>query len=326
MPSESFDALITGHDDDGSGPSVQMLSVDDLPEGDVLVEVAYSDVNYKDALAARPDGQVARISPLVPGIDLAGTVVEGADKGALVLAHGYEIGVARHGGYAAYARVPAGWVVPLPQELSPREAMILGTAGFTAGLCVLELQGRGIAPGDGPLLVTGATGGVGSVAVSILAKLGYEVHASTGKADAADWLRELGAAEILERQEIVESAKGPLGRQRWAGAVDSVGGETLAAALTAIRYGGAVAACGLTAGPGLKTTVMPFILRSVALLGVDSVGVPIERRREVWARLATDLRPDLDHLATTEISLAEVPAAFERILGGGMRGRTLVAL
>ena len=326
MASDTFDALLATHDEDGAPPQVTSLSPADLPEGEVLVEVAYSTVNYKDALAASKDGQVARISPLVPGVDLAGTVVEGPGEGTQVLAHGYEIGVSRHGGYAQFARVPADWVVPLPDGLSARDAMTIGTAGFTAALSVLELQGRGVAPGDGPVLVTGATGGVGSVAVSILSRLGYEVTASTGKADAADWLRELGAAAIVDRDELIESAKRPLERQRWAGAVDSVGGPTLAAVLPAMHYGGAVAASGLTGGPGLKTTVMPFILRAVALLGVDSVGLAIERRREVWERLGADLRPDLERLAAEEIGLAEIPAAFERILGGKMRGRTLVAL
>ena len=326
MGTETFDALVATHEADGPAAEVRTLSREDLPDGEVLVEVAWSTVNYKDALAARPDGQVARISPLVPGVDLAGTVIEGPGEGTEVLAHGYEIGVARHGGYARLARVPAGWVVPLPDGLSAREAMTLGTAGFTAALSVLELVDRGVAPGGGPVLVTGATGGVGSVAVSILSGLGYEVVASTGKADAADWLRELGATEIVDRDELVESAARPLERQRWAGAVDCVGGATLAAVLPAVRYGGAVAASGLTGGPGLKTTVMPFILRAVALLGIDSVGVPIERRRDVWGRLATDLRPDLERLAAEEIGLADVPGAFERILGGKMRGRTLVAL
>jgi acrylyl-CoA reductase (NADPH) len=328
MPSlpDTFDALLATHDEDGTAPSVQPLAAADLPSGDVLVEVAWSSVNYKDALAARHDGQVAQTSPLVPGIDLAGTVVEGEGAGSEVLAHGYEIGVARHGGFARYARVPAEWVVPLPAGLSAREAMILGTAGFTAALAVLELVGRRVAPDGGPVLVTGATGGVGSVAVAILSRLGYEVTASTGKAAAADWLRELGAADVVSREDAAGQAGRPLARQRWAGAVDSVGGDTLAGVLTAVRYGGAVAATGLTGGPGLKTTVMPFILRAVALLGVDSVGVPIERRREVWGRLADDLRPrDLELLVGDEVPLAGVPAALERILAGGMRGRTLVA-
>jgi putative YhdH/YhfP family quinone oxidoreductase len=222
--------------------------------------------------------------------------------------------------------VPAHWLVPLPDGLSAREAMILGTAGFTAALSVIELTERGVAPGDGPVLVTGATGGVGSVAVSILARLGYEVAASTGKADAADWLRGLGAAEIVDRDELVEGSSRPLEGQRWAGAVDCVGGATLAAVLTAVRYGGAVAASGLTGGPGLTTTVMPFILRAVDLLGIDSVNAEIGRRREVWSRLAGDLRPDIDALMADEIALADVPEAFERILAGKMRGRTLVAL
>jgi acrylyl-CoA reductase (NADPH) len=323
MPPDAFPALIATHDDPAA---VGELTLAELPEGEVLVEVAYSDVNYKDALAARKDGQVAQRSPIVPGIDLAGTVVEGPGEGDAVLAHGYEIGVARHGGYAQYARVPTDWVVPLPDGLGAREAMILGTAGFTAGLSVLALADHGVAPGDGPVLVTGATGGVGSVAVSILSRLGYEVAASTGKADAADWLRGLGASEILDRDELAEGASRPLGKQRWAGAVDCVGGDTLAAVLAGTRYGGAVAASGLTGGPRLKTTVMPFILRAVSLLGIDSVGVAIERRREVWQRLAGDLRPDLDALMAEEIGLDAVPDAFVRILAGKMRGRTLVAL
>lgn len=326
MTPDRFDALLADHAEDGAPPRVAALSLDDLPDGDVLVEVAWSSVNYKDALAARKDGQVARISPIVPGIDLAGRVADGPGRGTDVLAHGYEIGVARHGGFARFARVPAEWVVPMPAGLSTRDAMTLGTAGFTAALAVLELVDRGVEPGGKPVLVTGATGGVGSVAVSILSRLGYEVAASTGKADAADWLRELGATEIVDREALVAEADRPLARQRWAGAVDSVGGATLAATLPSVRYGGAVAATGLTGGPGLKTTVLPFILRAVALLGIDSVELGIERRREVWGRLAGDLRPDLDRLAAAEIGLADVPAALERIFAGGMRGRTLVAL
>jgi acrylyl-CoA reductase (NADPH) len=328
-PAARFDALIADHAEDGRAPAVGQLALEDLPEGDVLVEVEYSSVNYKDALAARADGQVARISPIVPGIDLAGTIVEGpraAAPGTAVLAHGYEIGVARHGGFARYARVPAEWVVPLPGGFSARDAMTIGTAGFTAALSVVALADHGVKPGDGPVLVTGATGGVGSTAVSILSRLGYEVHASTGKADAADWLRELGATEIVARAELAAESKRPLDRQRWAGAVDSVGGTTLAGVLRSVRYGGAVAASGLTGGPGLATTVLPFILRSVALLGIDSVEVPIERRREIWGRLADDLRPDVERLAADAVPLAGVPEVLERIRAGGMRGRTLVAL
>jgi putative YhdH/YhfP family quinone oxidoreductase len=326
---EELRAFVAEKGDDGVERGLRTLPSSELGEGDVLVRVDRSSVNYKDALATIPKGQVARISPLVPGIDLAGTVVEGAgdfSEGDEVLAHGYEIGVARHGGFARFARVPAEWVVPLPAGLSAREAMTLGTAGFTAALAVLELVDRGVEPGGEPVLVTGATGGVGSVAVSILSRLGYAVAASTGKADAADWLRELGASEIVDREALVAEADRPVARQRWAGAVDSVGGATLAAVLPSVRYGGAVAATGLTGGPGLKTTVLPFILRAVALLGVDSVEIGIDRRREVWERLAGDLRPDLDRLVAAEVGLGDVPAALERILAGGMRGRTLVAL
>jgi acrylyl-CoA reductase (NADPH) len=316
---------------DASGPETRLelrsLPVEDLGDGDVVVAVSWSSINYKDGLASRKEGKVARIDPLVPGIDLAGTVVDpgssGLAPGTSVLVHGYDLGVAHHGGYAAYARVPAGWVVPLPDTLSARQAMTLGTAGFTAALSVVALEEHGLQPGAGPVLVTGATGGVGSVAVSILSARGHEVTAVTGKPDAADWLRSLGATEVVDRTAL--DATRPLQRETWAGAVDCVGGETLAAVLASLRYGGAVAASGNTGGVGLPTTVFPFILRGVALLGIDSVQCPIDRRRAVWARLADDLRPPaLDDLATGEVELADVPAALERILAGGARGRTLV--
>jgi acrylyl-CoA reductase (NADPH) len=317
---------------DASGEETRLeltsLSADDLGDGDVVVAVSWSSVNYKDGLASRKDGKVARIDPLVPGIDLAGAVVEpgasGLAVGAPVIVHGYDLGVAHHGGYAAYARVPAGWVVPLPDGLTERQAMTLGTAGFTAALSIVALEEHGLAPGAGPVLVTGATGGVGSVALSILAARGYEVTAVTGKPDAADWLRSLGAAEVVDRAAIGDASR-PLRKETWAGAVDCVGGETLAAVLASLRYGAAVAASGNTGGVGLPTTVFPSILRGAALLGIDSVQCPIERRRAVWARLADDLRPPvLDGLATDEVALADVPAALERILAGGARGRTLV--
>ena len=241
---------------DASGPETRLeltsLPAADLGDGDVVVAVAWSSVNYKDGLASRKDGKVARIDPLVPGIDLAGTVVDPGSSGLAVgdpvLVHGYDLGVAHHGGYAAYARVPAGWVVPLPDGLTARQAMTLGTAGFTAALSVVALEEHGLAPGAGPVLVTGATGGVGSVAVSILAARGYEVTAVTGKPEAADWLRSLGAAEVIDRTAL--DAKRPLQRETWAGAVDCVGGETLAAVLASLRYGAAVAASGNTGGVG----------------------------------------------------------------------------
>ncbi|MGY1813564.1 oxidoreductase [Blastococcus sp. SYSU D00820] len=324
----SVRALVADASGDSTRLDLRDLPVADLGDGDVLVAVAWSGVNYKDGLATRKDGRVARIDPLVPGIDLAGTVVEpggsGLAPGQPVLVHGYDLGVAHHGGYASHARVPAGWVVPLPDGLSERQAMTLGTAGFTAALSVVALEEHGLTPGDGDVLVTGATGGVGSVAVAVLAARGHRVTAVTGKPEAADWLRSLGAAEVVERSALGDPSR-PLQKERWAGAVDCVGGETLAAVLASLRYGAAVAASGNTGGVGLPTTVFPFILRGVSLLGIDSVQCPIGRRREVWERLAGDLRPAvLDELATDEVDLAGVPAALERILAGGARGRTLV--
>jgi putative YhdH/YhfP family quinone oxidoreductase len=316
---------------DASGPQshleLRSLPAADLGDGEVAIAVSWSSVNYKDGLASRKDGKVARIDPLVPGIDLAGKVVDPGKStfsaGQSVLVHGYDLGVAHHGGYSECARVPADWVVPLPDGLNERQAMTLGTAGFTAALSVVALEEHGLVPGTGPVVVTGATGGVGSVAVSILAGRGHEVTAVTGKAEAADWLRSLGAADVVDRS--VLDASRPLQRETWAGAVDCVGGETLAALLATLRYGAAVAASGNTGGAAVPTTVFPFILRGVNLLGIDSVHCPIDRRGAVWRRLAGDLRPpSLDDLATAEVTLEEVPRALARILEGGARGRTLV--
>jgi acrylyl-CoA reductase (NADPH) len=323
-------ALVADASGEETRLEVRELPATDLGDGDVLIAVNWSSVNYKDGLASRKDGKVARISPLVPGIDLAGTVVDaGASPfavGQSVLVHGYDVGVAHHGGYSQYARVPGEWVVPLPSTLTERQAMGLGTAGFTAALSVVALEEHGLTPGSGPVLVTGATGGVGSVAVSILATLGHHVTAVTGKADAADWLRSLGASDVIDRAAVSDASR-PLQKERWAGAVDCVGGDTLAHVLASLRYGAAVAASGNTGGVKLPTTVFPFILRGVALLGVDSVNVPIERRRMVWERLAGDLRPAaLDDLATDEVTLDSVPGALARILAGQAKGRTLVRL
>ena len=292
----------------------------DLGEGDVEVRVAWSSVNYKDALATIPKGQVARISPLVPGIDLAGTTESGDD----VLAHGYDLGVAHHGGYAERARVPSGWVVPLPDGLSARDAMAIGTAGYTAARCVIALEDRGLSPDDGPVLVTGASGGVGSVAVDVLAGRGYEVIASTGS-DAEDWLSSLGAASVISRSDVIGDEKRPLAKSVWAGAVDCVGGDVLAGAIRGLRYGASVAACGNTGGVSLPTSVLPFILRGVSLLGIDSVQTPIADRRETWARLADDLRPPhLEDTIAREVGLDELEGALDAILRGELQGRTVV--
>jgi acrylyl-CoA reductase (NADPH) len=326
--SERFRALVAERDGDEVRRGLRELSPEDLPEGDVTIRVRWSGVNYKDALAVSPTGQVARISPLVPGIDLAGDVVEGeaggVGAGDQVLVHGYTLGTSHHGGYAELARVPADWVVPLPDGLSPREAMALGTAGFTAALSVQRLEQIGIEPGAGPVLVLGATGGVGSVAVDILAALGYEVHASTGKPGEAELLRELGAADVLSREETSAESGRPLERQRWAAVVDPVGGPSLAYALRTVRIGGAIASSGQIGGIELHTTVFPFILRGVSLLGVDSANMAIGPRRALWWRLAGDLRPRHLERLVREISLDELDGVLGETLGGGARGRTVV--
>jgi acrylyl-CoA reductase (NADPH) len=324
-----FRAFIAEKQDDRVERGVRTLSEDDLPEGDVTVRVEYSSVNYKDGLATIPKGRVARISPLVPGVDLAGTVeasdADGIAVGDGVIVHGYDLGVAHHGGYAERARVPAEWVVPLPEGLTARQAMTLGTAGFTAGLSVHALEARGLRPDQGPVLVLGATGGVGSVAVGILAERGYEVVAATGKAEEHDYLRSLGAAEVIGREEVTAKGERPLESERWAAVVDPIGGSGTAYALRTARYGGAVAVSGLTAGASLETTVLPFILRGVALLGIDSVQAPMAVRREVWQRLADELRPrGLDDAIPTEIGLDELDGALDGILAGQARGRTVV--
>jgi putative YhdH/YhfP family quinone oxidoreductase len=300
----------------------------DLPPGAVTVRVGWSSVNYKDGLAAQFDGKVARISPLIPGIDLAGTVVASENSsitvGQSVLAHGYDLGVSRHGGYAEYQRVPAGWVVPL-NGLTARESMAIGTAGFTAAMSVAALEERGLQPGSGPVLVTGASGGVGSMAVAILGQRGYEVWAATGKDDEADRLRALGATEVMTRDEVTAEGK-PLESGRWAGAIDTVGGPTLPYVLRTMRTGATVTSSGNAGGPKLDTTVLPFILRGVAMLGMDSVTVPIERRRLLWDRLATDLRPRSLGEHVTELTLDTIEEGLDGILAGAARGRWVVRL
>lgn len=327
MTAQTFRAFVATKTDDGFQRGVSELSDTDLPGDGVLIDVEWSSVNYKDALASTPDGKVARISPLIPGIDLAGTVAEGTDElpaGTPVLAHGYDIGVSRHGGFAGRARVPVEWIVPLPTGLDAREAMVIGTAGYTAALSVMALLDQGLNPDDGPILVTGATGGVGSTAVNLLAGLGFEVVASTGKAESHEFLRSLGAVDIVDRATLGDAVGRPLDSMQWAGAVDCVGGVTLANVLARIRYAGAVAASGLTGGAQIPTTVMPFILRGVSLLGIDSVQTPIERRRDVWIRLAGDLKPTgLDTIGTT-VGLEDLDSVLSTILAGGATGRYVV--
>jgi acrylyl-CoA reductase (NADPH) len=328
---ETFPAFLATQRDDAVDRGTATLARADLGEGEVTVRVDWSSINYKDALATIPNGQVARISPLVPGIDLAGEVVA-SDSGPVavgdgVLVTGYDLGVAHHGGWARYARVPAEWVVALPDGLSPRDAMALGTAGLTAGLSIHALEAHGLRPEDGPVLVLGASGGVGSTAVSALAAAGYEVWAATGKADQHDYLRGLGAHEIVGRDETTAAPDRPLERTRWAATIDPVGGAATAYALRTTRYGGAVALSGLTGGTKLDTTVLPFILRGVSLLGIDSVAASGSLRREVWARLAGDLRPrGLDEAIAREVDLEGIEPVLDDLLAGAAVGRTVVRL
>ncbi|WHY97169.1 NADPH:quinone oxidoreductase family protein [Peribacillus simplex] len=328
---QQFDALVVNKQDDQFTVNIQQLSLDDLPQGEVLIRVHYSGVNYKDSLAAIPNGNIVSSYPIVPGIDMAGVVVSSEDsrfkEGDEVIATSYGIGVSQSGGYSQFARVPAEWIVPLPDGLTMKEAMIIGTAGFTAALSVLRLEENNLTPEQGSVLVTGATGGVGSFAVSILSKLGYSVEASTGKESEHGYLKEIGAATIVSREDVYDGKLRALGKQKWSGAVDPVGGEPLASVLSQIKYGGAVAVSGLTAGTSLPATVFPFILRGVNLLGIDSVNCPMDTRLKVWHRLATDFKLEhLEQLIQQEITLKELPDVLPTLLKGEARGRTIVKL
>jgi len=325
----TFRAFVAELMDDGRVErGVRDFAADDLPAGEVEVRIAWSSVNYKDGLATVADGKVARISPIIPGIDLAGEVIASDDPafrpGEVILAHGYDLGVARHGGFGEFTRLPASYVVPLPGGLSARDAMAIGTAGFTAGMSVAALEERGLRPGDGPVLVTGASGGVGSTAVAILAGRGHEVWAATGKSDEEPRLRSLGASGILTRDEVIAEGPRPLESARWAGAVDTVGGATLPYILRTLRPGAAVASSGNAGGPRLETTVLPFILRGVALLGMDSAALPIEERRALWVRIADDLRPRNLGDGITEVTLETLANGLDGILAGEARGRWVV--
>ncbi len=329
QPPAEFAAFVAERRGDSVEAGVRTLSLGDLAPGEVTVATEWSAVNYKDGMVTRPGNRVARLSPLVPGVDLVGTVVASEDpsvpRGREVIVHGQDLGVARHGGFAELARVPAEWVVPLPPGLTARRAAILGTAGFTAALSVRRLEHHGLGPGDGPVVVTGASGGVGSMAVSLLARRGYEVVASTGKSSEHTYLADLGASEVIDRHELAAEPGRTLGPERWAGAVDCVGGATLAGVLRTLRYGGAVAASGLTGGHALETTVYPFIVRAVSLLGVDSVSTPTAERRAVWEEMAGAWPSDvLDGMVHDEVDLDGLAPALELILSGGIRGRVLV--
>ncbi len=328
MADNQFKALVLTEADGAVKSQIKELSHSDLPDGDVLVSVAYSTLNYKDGLAVTGKGRVVRRYPMVPGIDFAGTVEESRSPlwkpGDRVILTGWEVGEKYWGGFAQKARVRAEWLVPLPDGMSLEQAMGYGTAGFTAMLCVVALEERGLTPGEHPVLVTGAGGGVGGVAVALLANLGYHVAVSTGRAELRDYLTGLGAEEIVDRATIAKPSGRPLESERWAGAVDTVGGDTLAAILPAMRFNSSVAACGVAGGPALSTTVFPFILRGISLLGINSVFVAQEPRRAAWERLARDLSAETLARITQTIPLADVPAMSEEILKGRVRGRVVI--
>lgn len=308
--------------------SIEEIAIADLPPGEVLVQVHYSSLNYKDALSAQGHPGITKKFPHIPGIDAAGMVVSSAvpqfQPGDPVIVTSFDLGMNTWGGFAEYVRVPAAWVVPLPAGLTLRESMILGTAGLTAGLCIQALQQQGVMPEKGEILVTGATGGVGSLAIAILAKLGYTVVAVTGKTDQHGYLKTLGTTEILNRHEVNDLNQKPLLKERWAGVVDTTGGNILATALKSARYGGCVTACGLVGGADLPTTVYPFILRGVKLIGIDSAQCPMSLRSKVWQQLASDWKPDNLEAIATEINLAQLPEKISAMLSGKNIGRVLV--
>lgn len=324
-----FQALLIEKIDDTQTANLRELRDEQLPEGDVTVEVAYSTLNFKDGLAITGRSPVVRKFPMVPGIDFAGTVSASEhpdfNVGDAVVLNGWGVGENHWGGLSQRARVKGDWLVPLPSAFSPRQAMAIGTAGYTAMLCVMALERHGITPDGGQVLVTGAAGGVGSVAIALLAKLGYEVVAVTGRLNESDFLKGLGASEIIDRASLSEPGK-PLAKERWAGAVDVAGGHVLANVLAGMRYDGVVAACGLAASMSLPASVAPFILRGVTLAGVDSVMAPKARRLEAWRRLAQDLDTSTLEQLTREVSLAEVAALAPQILAGQIKGRLAVAV
>lgn len=325
---DRFRAFRIFDDEQGYRSEIVEQSIDDQAEGDVVVRVAYSSINYKDALAATGKGKILRRFPLNGGIDAAGTVVR-SDSGRFsvgdeVLITGCGLSETRDGGYAEYLRASSEWLVPRPEGLTLRESMVLGTAGFTAALSLWRMESAGQRPDMGPIVVTGASGGVGSLAIDLLTRAGYEAHAITGKVDRFEWLRELGATQCVSRNELYWSEK-PLDSAHWAGAIDNVGGDMLSGLTRVIRPWGSIASCGMAGGVGLRTTVMPFIIRGIALMGINSAGCPYDIRERLWKRLATDWKPaNLDRIERLETTLDELPEHFETALAGGSVGRIVV--
>ncbi|WP_445487845.1 NADPH:quinone oxidoreductase family protein [Niallia sp. 03133] len=324
----TFQAVVVDKKEEDFSVKVKDVVLDDLSNGEVVIKVYHSGINYKDGLASTPNGKIVRSYPHIPGIDLAGVVVSSEDKrfkeGDKVIATSYEIGVSHTGGFSEYARIPADWIVPLPDGLSLKEAMIIGTAGLTAALSIQRLEDNGLKPENGKVLVTGSTGGVGSFGVAMLSKLGFNVVASTGKND-QEYLTKLGAKEVISRDDVYNGTIKALDKQLWAGAIDPVGGKSLAAVLSKIKYNGSVAVSGLTGGGEVPTSVFPFILRGINLLGIDSVYCSMEERLNAWNRLATDLKPvNLSDFIYQEATLAELPETLPTILSGKVKGRTVV--
>ncbi len=324
----SFRALLISQVEGKVTSGLTAMEDSQLDVGEVTIAVSHSSINYKDALAATGAGRIIRRFPCIGGIDLAGTVVASSDArfsvGDEVLATSYDIGVAHHGGYAQRARIPADWVVKLPAGLSCAEAMALGTAGFTAALAVVRMEHNGLTPASGKVIVSGATGGVGSIAISILAGLGYSVVALTGKIEETEFLKSIGAQEVMLRQSLDLAKIKPLGSETWAGAVDNLGGDVLSWMASTMKVGGTLASIGLAASHSLNTTVMPFILRGVSLLGIDSVNCPMAQRSEVWRRLGSDMKPQSLAAMTRHISFDELPNAFAAYVEGKARGRVVV--
>ena len=326
----TFEAFRIHKDSDGYRADVESITLKDLNDGEVTIQTEYSSVNYKDALAGTGKGKILRTFPLIGGIDVAGTVVASSDKrfqeGDRVLTTGCDLSEKRDGGYSQYQKLDANWVIPIPESLSNKDAMILGTAGFTAALCLYRMQANGQKPEDGPIVVTGATGGVGMLAVDMLTQAGYDAHAISGKTDAFDTLKKLGAKQCISRHELYWGEK-PLETAHWAGAIDNVGGDMLNGLTRVIKPWGNIASCGMAGGIGLNTTVMPFIIRGICLLGINSAGCPYDIRQQLWQHLASDWKPaHLDSICTREVSLKELPEVFDKMLNGKSFGRTIVKL